>query len=348
MAQPLLISTWSFGQRGHSAAWPALASGGSALDAVERVCAVIDEDPQIDSVGFGGLPDARGRVSLDGCIMLAPDRCGSACYVRRFMHPVSIARKIMENSPHVMLAGDGAEAFADQHGFMPADLLSADAQDAWQKWMKDHKPIDQSRDRSASAKIPIDQPRSHLPRPIDVPGSGGKLFFHPGPPTQGDSDARRRLPLTPEENRWRHHDTIGTLAIDSRGTLAGACSTSGTPFKLPGRVGDSPIIGHGLYVDPAAGAATATGAGELVMGVCGSFLAVECMRRGAAPVDALRETLQRIIDSYDIKPNHQVAMIALRPDGSFASASLRSGYLTSIRHHDRDEVIRPDLVMLKE
>ena len=343
----MLISTWSFGQRGHAAAWPALASGGAAIDAVERVCEVIDADPSIDSVGFGGLPDVRGRVSLDGCIMLSPSRCGSACYVRRFMHPVSIARKIMERTPHVMLAGDGADAFADTQGFMPADLLSADAQDAWHKWMKDQAPVNQTRDRGLA------QP-GKSPRPIDVPGSGGRLFFHPGPPgpsgpsSESEGDQRQRSPSMHDENRWRHHDTIGVLAIDSRGTLAGACSTSGTPFKLPGRIGDSPIIGHGLYVDPDAGAATATGAGELIMGVCGSFLAVESMRRGEAPQDALRQTLQRIIDNYAVGPDHQVAMIALRPDGTFASAALRPGYRTSVRMRDRDEVIEPELTMLPD
>jgi isoaspartyl peptidase/L-asparaginase-like protein (Ntn-hydrolase superfamily) len=179
-----------------------------------------------------------------------------------------------------------------------------------------------------------------------VLGSGGRLFFHPAPAHEGDE--KRRCDLAPDEDRWRHHDTIGVLALDARGTLAGACSTSGTPFKTPGRVGDSPIIGHGLYVDPAVGAATATGTGELIMGVCGSFLAVECMRRGASPLEALTQTLQRIIDSSDLTPEHQVAMIALAPDGTFASAALRPGYRTSIRMKDRDEVIEPDAVMLAE
>lgn len=280
--------------------------------------------------------------------MLSPSQCGSACYIRRFMHPVSIARKIMEKTSHVMLAGDGAEAFADTQGLLPADLLAADAQDAWQKWMADQQQPDQSRDRGIRKPSIDDQPRSRLPRPIDVPGSGGKLFFHPAPPPPHSSDSRTRTPSPNDEDRWRHHDTIGTLAIDARGGLAGACSTSGTPFKMPGRVGDSPIIGHGLYVDPAAGAATATGSGELIMGVCGSFLAVEAMRRGAAPQEALREVLQRIIDNYELKPEHQVAMIALKPDGTFASAALRPGYRTSIRMHERDEVIEPDFVMLDE
>jgi N4-(beta-N-acetylglucosaminyl)-L-asparaginase len=337
----LLISTWSFGQRGNDSAWPAFAAGGSALDAVERVCAHVDGDPAVDSVGFGGLPDARGRVSLDGCIMLSPARCGSVCCIRRFMHPVSIARRVMEKTAHVMLAGDGAEAFADSEGFMHADLLSADAQDAYHKWLKHHAPVNQSRDRGQAASAnpaPL--------RPIDVPGSGGRLFFHPAP-GKDERERSHHLPIDPED-RWRHHDTIGVLALDSDGTLAGACSTSGTPFKLPGRVGDSPIIGHGLYVDPHIGAATATGTGELIMGVCGSFLVVECLRRGASPIEALRTTLQRIIDSYPLRPEHQVALIALKPDGTFASAALRPGYKTSIRTAHRDEVIEPDLLMLQE
>jgi isoaspartyl peptidase/L-asparaginase-like protein (Ntn-hydrolase superfamily) len=341
----MLISTWSFGQRGHAAAWPALSMGGSALDAVERVCAHVDADPAVDSVGFGGLPDARGHVTLDGCIMISPSRCGSVCCIRRHMHPVSIARRVMEKTDHIMLAGDGADAFAQNEGFLHADLLSADAQDAYHRWLKDHAPVNQTRDRGT----PPHTTSSHAPRPIDIPGGGGKLFFHPadpGPADETNNPKRHRAQPQSDEDRWRHHDTIGVLAIDGHGGLAGACSTSGTPFKLPGRVGDSPTIGHGLYVDPAAGAATATGTGELIMSVCGSFLTVECMRRGATPIDALRQTLQRIIDTHELKPEHQVALIAVRPDGAFASAALRGGYRTSIRMPHRDEVIEPDAVML--
>jgi N4-(beta-N-acetylglucosaminyl)-L-asparaginase len=330
MSSPLIISTWSFGQRGNDAAWPALARGGHSIDAVERVCEVVDADPEVDSVGFGGLPDAGGHVTLDGCIMLAPDRCGSVCAVRRFMHPVSIARRVMEQTNHVMLAGGGADAFAEREGFLPADLLAASAQDAWEKWKKDHVVADQTQDRQA------ERLRSFRPFDRAKPGSG-KLFFHPAP-SDDEEDG---------ESKWKNHDTIGVLAIDSHGVLAGGCSTSGTPFKLPGRVGDSPIIGHGLYVDPEHGAAVATGTGELIMGVCGSFLAVECMRRGSSPLDALREALQRISDSYELRSDHQVAMIAVRPDGEFASAALRSGYKTSIRQAERSQVIDPDLVMLR-
>lgn len=332
MTAPLIISTWSFGKRGNDAAWPGLSRGGSALDAVERACCVVEIDPDVDSVGFGGLPDAGGHLSLDGCVMLSPSKCGSVCAIRRFLHPVSIARRVMERTPHVMLAGDGAEQFAAQEGFTPADLLSADAQDAYRRWLRDHAPVDQSQDRAFKFPRPVDQGFAPS-QGSDPTGRGsGKLFGSPTPPKTEDD--------------WKHHDTIGVLAIDSRGVMAGACSTSGTPYKMPGRVGDSPIIGHGLYVDPAHGAAVATGSGELIMGVCGSFLAVECMRRGASPVDALREVLQRIIDPCTLRDDHQAAFIALRPDGQHASAALRSGYKTSVRTSDSSNVVDPELVMI--
>lgn len=341
----MIISTWSFGQRGNDAAWPALARGGSSIDAVEKVCQVVEGDPEVDSAGFGGLPDSSGHVSLDGCIMLAPNRCGAVCNVRRFMHPVSIARKVMEETNHVMLSSDGADAFAQAQGFMPADLLSADAQDAYQKWVRDQRSVDQSRDKGYQAPMPIDRGGRRDAQSRGGDRGPGRLFFHPGPPSQ-ESQKRAPEPPKDDEGKWKRHDTIGVLALDNHGALAGACSTSGTPFKLPGRVGDSPIIGHGLYVDPEHGAATATGSGELIMGVCGSFLAVELMRRGAGPLDALREVLQRIVDSYDLRPEHQVALVALTREGRWASAALRQGYKTSIREAHRSEVVEPDAVML--
>ena len=136
------------------------------------------------------------------------------------------------------------------------------------------------------------------------------------------------------------------LAVDSHGVLAGACSTSGTPYKTPGRVGDSPIIGHGLYVDPNHGAAVATGTGELIMGACATFLAVESMRRGEAPLKAIRCALERIAEQTQLLPQHQVALIALRPDGTHASAALRPGYKTAIVDSQGSRVIEPDAVLL--
>jgi N4-(beta-N-acetylglucosaminyl)-L-asparaginase len=320
MSLPVIVSTWSFGLRGNAAAWPGLARGGSSLDAVEAACAAVDADGEVDSVGYGGLPDSSGRVSLDGSIMLAPAQCGSVCFERKFLHPVSIARRVMERTGHVMLAGDGAEAFALEQGFKPAELLAPAAKATWEAWKSDPFAVDQTRDRGYAP-----------PRPVD----------------RGSADGRGSGPLFHgDESAWKHHDTIGVLAIDLQGVLAGACSTSGTPYKLPGRVGDSPIIGHGLYVDPRAGAATATGAGELIMGVCGSFLCVELMRQGLHPRDAAMKTLERIATSYDLKPHHQVAFLVMRPDGAWASAALRPGYKTSIRTPHRDEAVEPDAVLI--
>lgn len=316
MDRPLLLSTWSFGQRGHAAAWPALGAGGAALDAVEQACTAVEDDPDVDSVGYGGLPDREGEMSLDGCIMLGPGCCGSVAGIRRHRHPVAIARHVMERTNHRLLVGEAADRFAESCGHVAEPLLSPAAREAWKHWRAKPNTIDQSMDRSL--------------RPIDT-HSTGRLFDR-----------------TDAEERWNHYDTVGVLCLDARGDLAGACSTSGTPFKLPGRVGDSPIIGHGLYVDSRAGAATATGTGELIMDVCGSFLAVELMRRGASPLEAICEVLQRIVETAELLPHHQVAMIALQPQGAWASAALRLGYRTSVRCRNRDEVVEPEFALLPE
>lgn len=327
MPGPLIVSTWSFGKRGNDAAWPALASGGSSLDAVEIACRAIECDPDVDSVGYGGLPDCSGRMSLDGCIMLSPSRCGSVCAVRRFMHPVSIARRVMEKTSHIMLAGEGAEAFAEAEGFHPAELLSPAAQQAFEQWQVQRGVIDQSRDRTLVSP-------AASPLPFDRDPGRGKLF----------SSALEQPPI--DESAWRHHDTIGVLAIDSRGEMAGACSTSGTPYKLPGRVGDSPIIGHGLYVDPPHGGAVATGTGELIMSVCGSFLAVEFLRRGATALDAACLVLRRIVEHHDLQPHHQVALIVMQSSGVWAGAALRPGFKISCRTCASDEICDPHEVIL--
>ncbi|MAT80427.1 MAG: hypothetical protein CMJ29_02790 [Phycisphaerae bacterium] len=312
---PFLLSTWSFGERANAAAWPGLARGGSALDAVEEVCVFCEDDPDIDSVGFGGLPDRDGRMSLDGCVMLSPEKSGSVCAIRRHRHPVTIARLVMDHTPHVMLAGEGADEFAQAHGQQQEELLSPGAAEAWKKWKQDRLPADQSRDQGV--------------RPFDR-DSTGNLF------AAGD-----------DESRWNNnHDTIGVLSLDEHGLMAGACSTSGMPWKVPGRVGDSPIIGHGLYVDPQGGAAVATGTGELVMAICGSFLAVEEMRRGAMPREAVTEVLERIAARSDLEPTHQVAIIALRPDGHWGAGALRPGFRFVASDATGHHVLQPEVVQL--
>ena len=299
MSSPLLLSTWSFGQRGNDRAWPGLFSGGSALDAVETACSAVESDPQVDSVGRGGLPDREGRMSLDACIMTSPAAWGSVCAVTEHLHVVSLARKVMEQKQRMMLAGSGADNFADENSFLPEDLLTEQAQNRFEQWKLDPRNIDQSQDS----------------------GLGSDEF---------------------------HHDTIGVLCLDNYCRLAGACSTSGLPFKTPGRVGDSPIIGHGLYVDPEYGAAVATGDGELIMGVCGSFLAVEMLRQGHSAEEAAKEFLNRVRESYELHDRAQVAMLVLTPDGKWTGASLRPGFRIAVADSRGSRIEDPDFVMINK
>jgi isoaspartyl peptidase/L-asparaginase-like protein (Ntn-hydrolase superfamily) len=266
--------------------------------------------------------------------MRSPAECGSACGLRRHLHPARVARWVMERTPHVMLVGADADAFADAHGVERAELLSGDARAAYEKWLREGGVVDQSRDSGRGLGFdPM--------RPVDRRhGEDGRLFGGAPLPAGGA--------LPADEAKWRHHDTIGCLALDAKGVLAGGCSTSGTPFKTPGRVGDSPIIGHGLYVDPEVGGATATGTGELIMGVCGAFLVVEAMRRGAGASDAVREAAMRLAKSYALEPHHQAAFLAMSRDGTFAAAALRPGYRTSVRDSEGARTVEPSFVAIPE
>ncbi|QNN24510.1 N(4)-(beta-N-acetylglucosaminyl)-L-asparaginase [Planctomycetales bacterium ZRK34] len=299
MSVRIVLSTWSFGAIANAAAWPILSNGGQALDAVEAGCRAVEADPMVQSVGYGGRPDRSGQVSLDASIMLSPSQCGSVCYVRRHMHAATIARLVMQRTQHVMLAGEGADRFAESQGMQPCELLTEKARRAWLDWCKQQ---------------------------------------------EGNTDTTSHY--TPDANIEENHDTVGVLALDDHGQLAGACSTSGLAYKAAGRVGDSPIIGHGLFVHPKYGAVVATGSGELVMGVCGSFAAVELMRRGASPLDVITEVLSRVAEEYELHDDHQVGMIALSPEGHWASASLRSGFTTAAHNADGGHLVEPDTVLL--
>jgi len=332
---PILLGTWSFSRRCLDAAWPAFRDGGDGLDALEVACRVAESDPRIDSVGYGGLPDRDGEMSLDGCVMRGPREIGAVCAMRHCRHPVSVARRVMEQTRHILLAGDGADRFAMEQGFPAEHLLAPEAAAAWDDWV-----------RGGRGEVPGQGVDSSLLRPVDDGGraeTDGRLFGH----ARRESTANETTEdQTTDEKQWRHHDTIGALALDANGHLAGACSTSGTPYKLRGRVGDSPIAGHALYVEQGIGAATATGTGELVMGVCGAFLAVELMRRGEACDDALRHVLERIVAGGPLTERDQVGLIALRADGTWASASLRPGYRTAVATHTGIEVVEPAVVLL--
>jgi isoaspartyl peptidase/L-asparaginase-like protein (Ntn-hydrolase superfamily) len=317
MPHPLLLSTWSFGLRSNAPGWEILARGGSSLDAVEAVGRFAEADLTNRTVGIGGLPDASGRVSLDACVMLSPARRGGVANLRRVGHAVSVARQVMDKTRHVLLAGAEADDFALMQGFQAQDLLSEESRAAWEKWKRDHP--------QGAEFSPV--------RNIEELGLTGL-----------DADIRGHRARAHNQV----HDTIGVLAIDAAGVPAGCCTTSGMAFKMPGRVGDSPIVGHGLYVDPTVGAAVATGHGELVMGVCGAFLAVEAMRRGAAPLDAAVEVLDRMRSAYDLGREDQVGIITLRKTGEWSGASLRPGFSIAVRTADRNELVDPAKVVFEE
>jgi len=263
---PAIISTWNHGLAANTAAWEKLGEGGSVLDAVEAGVRVSEADPEVTSVGFGGLPDSSGEVTLDACIMNPAGDAGAVACLKHILHPISVARLVMEETPHVMLVGEGALEFALDKGFQKTNLLTPEAKKAWEKWKKNQEAA----------------------KPA---GSG--------------------------------HDTIGMVALDAGGDLAGACTTSGLAYKLPGRVGDSPIIGAGLYVDNEVGGAAATGVGELVMKTLGSFLVVELMRTGLSPEEACRMACERITAKIPMKPDVQVGFIAINKAGEAAGFGLQ-------------------------
>lgn len=266
-AAPRVISTWRHGVAANEAAWKILSGGGSALDAVEAGVRVSEGDPEVTSVGYGGTPNSEGVVELDAAIMEGTTReAGSVASIRNIKHPISVARKVMEKTRHVMLVGDGARRFAIEMGFPEEDLLTDRAREAHKKW------------KSRS------------------------------------------------EKKAEGKDTIGMVAIDARGQIAAACTTSGLGYKLPGRVGDSPIIGAGLYADTAAGGASATGIGEEVIKVCGSFLIVESMRQGASAQKACEMAIARILERDRSNSERSVAFIALAPTGEIGAASIRGGF----------------------
>ncbi|MFB2119599.1 N(4)-(beta-N-acetylglucosaminyl)-L-asparaginase [Parapedobacter sp. 2B3] len=283
--KPIVISTWDFGVAANRAAWAVLKNGGAALDAVEAGVRVPEADLSNLTVGKGGYPDRDGHVTLDACIMDDQGNCGSVAALEHIAHPISVARLVMEKTPHVMLVGDGALQFALQNGFEKEQLLTPKSEAAWKAWLKEGK-------------------------------------YEPVVNIENKSFTTDKLP----GNQY-NHDTIGMLALDSDGNLSGACTTSGMAFKMRGRVGDSPIIGAGLYVDNEVGGATATGVGEEVIRTVGSFLVVELMRQGLSPRDACREAVERIIKKKpETAKEIQVGFLALNKQGEYGAFSLQKGF----------------------
>jgi N4-(beta-N-acetylglucosaminyl)-L-asparaginase len=272
--KPIVISTWRFGIEANAEAWTILSKSGRALDAVEAGVKLPEADPKERSVGYGGRPDRDGRVTLDACIMDEFSNIGSVGCLEHIIHPISVARAVMEKTPHTMLVGDGALDFALSQGFKKENLLVKESEDEWKEWLKkgEYKP-----------KVNIE-----------------------------------------------NHDTIGMVALDMNGNLSGACTTSGMAFKMHGRIGDSPIIGAGLFVDNEVGAATATGHGEEVMRIVGSHTVVELMRQGFSPEEACKKAVERIITIAKNKNKSldelQIGFIAINKKGEHGAYCLQKGF----------------------
>jgi len=301
--KPLVISTWDFGIAANHAAWEVLSGGGRALDAVEKGVQVPESDLKNQSVGRGGLPDRDGKVTLDACIMDEEGNCGAVAALEHIEHAISVARMVMEKTPHVMLAGDGALQFALENGFKKINLLTPESEKAWKEWLKTAK---------------------YAP----VMNIENKLY---------DKASPTRLP----GNQY-NHDTIGMIALDAKGNLSGACTTSGMAYKLHGRVGDSPIIGAGLYIDNEIGGATSTGVGEEVIRNVGSFLVVELMRQGYPPEEACKEAVMRIIKKKTAKSKEiQVGFLALNKKGQYGAYAIQKGFSYAVCNEDNQSLLIP-------
>jgi N4-(beta-N-acetylglucosaminyl)-L-asparaginase len=284
--EPVILSTWDFQLPVNQKAYDILRNGGKLLDAVEQSISLVEDDARITSVGRGGFPDRDGHVTLDACIMDEQGRAGSVVFLEGIAHPISVARLVMEKTPHVILAGEGALQFALENGFKKEHLLTQEAKKVYEEWLKNSK---------------------YSPRA--------------------------------DEN---NHDTIGLVARDREGNLAGGCSTSGMAWKIRGRVGDSPIIGAGLYVDNEIGAATATGIGEAVIKIAGSFLIVELMRQGKTPQEACRLALERMVKKqpqYHDAGGFTVGFVALNKAGDVGAMSYRKGLQYSLHKNGVNRVI---------
>lgn len=282
-ARPLLVSTWGFGQQANEAALKAMQQGGSTLDAVEQGIWVTEADLSNSSVGIGGTPNAEGVVQLDACIMWGPGhQAGSVAAIEGIAHPISAARRVMEQTIYVMLVGEGARQFALEQGLAAAQMPTEERRQAWLKW-------------------------------------------------KAEQEAQKKA---------QGHDTIALLILDAQGHLAGGCSTSGRGYKLPGRVGDSPIIGSGLYVDEEVGAAGATGIGENVMRYCGSFMAVEYMRQGLHPQEACAEVVRRIV-RHEGRADLSINFVAIDRQGQYGAAGTDEGFQYSLTTPEESGVRAP-------
>ena len=306
--KPIVVSTWDSGMPVNAEAWKILSTGGRALDAVEAGAMHIENEINC-CVGLGGYPDRDGIVTLDSCIMDEHANCGAVAGLERIKHPVSVARKVMEKTPHVILVGNGAQQFALENGFtLETKDLSDDAKKAYAEWLKknEYKPV-----------INIENKKGN--------GPFAPNFFEDG---------------------TANHDTMGLVAMDAGNNLSGAVTTSGMAFKVHGRVGDSPIIGAGLFVDNEVGAATSSGVGEEVIRICGTHLVVEFMRQGYSPEAACKKAVERIVKRDKAKAKTlQVGFLALNKKGQYGAYAIQKGFVFSVKS-DKENIIHPSKFIL--
>ena len=284
MADPVVIATWPFGRTAAEVAGKALAAGDTALDAVLAGAKAVEDDPAVKSVGFGSLPDRLGRLTQDACVMDGKTlKCGAVACLEHVRNASAVARRVMDKTPHVLLVGEGAKWFAIQQGF---PLEMPHTAESIREWFDKHP--DQKKGERKDAP-----PEPKGPEDINVP-----------------------------VGEW-NHDTVTVLGRDKDGNLGGVCSTSGLAYKLPGRVGDSPLIGAGLYVDDLAGAAGATGVGEEIIRVGGSLFVVEQMRAGKTPQEACELAAKRVNAAAARRGVHpaKCAFLALSPKGEVGAAA---------------------------
>lgn len=283
---PMVISTWDHGLAANEEAWRYLSNGKDVLSAVEEGVKIPEADPEVTSVGYGGYPDELGRVTLDACIMDWKGNCGAVSFLEHIKHPISVARRVMEETPHIMLSGKGALEFAVSKGFKKEILTTDKSMEAYEVWKR-------------NKSLPESSPNS------------------------------------PD-----NHDTIGMLAIDESGKIAGACTTSGLAWKMHGRVGDSPIIGAGLFIDGKVGGATATGKGEAVIKIAGSAIIVELMRNGKHPQEACEIAIRRIAEKQEDHKNFQVGFLAVNLNGEYGAYSLQKGFEFALNNTGENQLLQ--------
>jgi len=291
---PLIITshTNETGQNAMEAGWKILTNGGSALDAIEKAANIIELDPEDGSVGFGGRPNEDGVVQLDASIMDGKTyNAGAVACLENIKTPCSVARIVMERTDHILLAGQGALEFAKKWGFKEENLLTEKSRKSWLRWKENLNERDDW------------GPPDHL------------------------KDLQDKSVFWDRSYEIEHYyGTTNVLAVDKNGDIAGITTTSGLSFKIPGRVGDSPIIGAGLYVDNEVGAAGATGRGEDVIKSCASYYMVLMMKEGKTPQKACEDALSMIIDKYK-KVNPEFfpgeTFTAINKNGEFGYATMR-------------------------